>query len=43
MNPKFYQRAMADGAMFFLALALVETLHRLKVGGVIPTLTKLPF
>lgn len=43
MNPKFYQRAMADGAMFLLALALVETLHRLKVVGVIPTLIKLPF
>lgn len=43
MNPKFYRRAMADAAMFYLVLALIEILHRLKVAQVLPKLLILPF
>lgn len=43
LSPKFYRRAMADAAMFFLVLALIELLHRLKVARVIPQLLPLPF
>lgn len=43
INPKYYLRAMADGAVLFLILGAIETIHRLKVAGILPQLFKLPF
>lgn len=43
MNPKFYRRAMADAAMFWLVLAVIELLHRLKVAQLLPQLVQWPF
>ncbi len=42
VKPYFVLRTILDGAMFFLAIPILETVCELRIQGVLPTLLQLP-